>query len=220
MTASIVCPVCGRPAHNATICRTCQRQLRTRLQRLPALLRELEVTALKRDHTTPRSEVRSGNIDQPLPFKPKAAALLSATTSLLADTLANLGLPPDPTRHPAGMIAAHLDMVKRAVWAPGFALDIEARTRRIIAMIDTPQTRARIHVGPCPETDDAGADCGGDVWAAIPADGTVRPVMACTMCGREWSTESWARLGDRIRQLETRRERSAVLARQVAGVES
>ena len=83
MTASIVCPVCGRPAHNATICRTCQRQLRTRLARLPALLAELDTTACKRDHVSPPSEVRGGSVDPPLPFKPKAARQLTATRLML-----------------------------------------------------------------------------------------------------------------------------------------
>lgn len=221
MTASVACPVCGRPAHNATICRTCQRDLRTRLVRLPALLAELDTTACKRDHVAPPSEVRGGDVDQPLPFKPKAARQLSTTRLMLrhwVSEVADMQLCRTLSTHEPDTVlcrtlAAHMPDIRRHPDAPTLADAIIRHTRTILRLIDTPAVKARFQVGSCPELATDGTGCGGQVWAWIPADQSQRPVAQCNTCEHQWSAEQWARLGDLIKQADDRQQAVAALAR-------
>ena len=224
MNASIVCPVCGRPAHNATICRTCQRGLRTRLVRLPALLAELDTTACKRDRVAPPSEVRGGDVDPPLPFKPKAARQLAATRLMLrhwvrevADTQLCRTVPThEPDTLLCRTLTAHMPDIRRHPDAPTLVDTITRHTRTILQLIDTPTVKARFQIGPCPEATDDGTTCGGQVWAWIPAEPSLRPVAQCNTCEHQWSAEQWARLGDLIKQAAGRQQAVATLARALA----
>lgn len=224
MSTATECPICGRPAHDATICRSCQRHLRTQLAQLPDLLSELDTTASHRDNVTPRCEVPTGSIDTQLPFRPKAAALAAATGAMLAAhvqdavRLLHAAAPQSPDAgSQTAWLAAHLRDLRRHPCAIDLARDIDRHSRQILAMIDTPTVKTRFAIGPCPEAGDDQGPCPGQVWAWIPTDDTLRPVAQCNTCGRQWPAESWARLGERIKAVQARRRQIVALARDVAG---
>jgi hypothetical protein len=65
-------------------------------------------------------------------------------------------------------------------------------------VIDRPPHRTTFPVGPCPETDDQGAACIGEVRAYIPNDEDQPARLSCNTCGAVWLSYQWLRAGRRI----------------------
>lgn len=82
--------------------------------------------------------------------------------------------------------------------APELVTEVRDLVRQVLKVIDTPANRMRINVGPCPEDDEAGDPCVGEVVAVVPHDETVPPMMFCAMCRAEWDSKQWSRVGARI----------------------
>lgn len=63
---------------------------------------------------------------------------------------------------------------------------------------DRPADRTRFVVGPCPENDEHGQPCTGQVWAHVPTDERESAELRCHTCGTSWDTTRWNRTGQRI----------------------
>lgn len=107
-----------------------------------------------------------------------------------------------PSRDTIPALAGHLRDNMRIIAgheaAGEFVAEITKLVKQIMVVIDAPANRARIPVGPCPDTLESGEHCPGQVTAIIPADEQVRPLMRCGHCKQEWYAESWASVGEKI----------------------
>lgn len=76
--------------------------------------------------------------------------------------------------------------------------ELQGITTRLVAVIDLPEDLRTIPVGQCPESDDTGSRCPGEIRAHIPRDEGKPPRMECTICHVVYDTPQWARAGKRI----------------------
>lgn len=131
---------------------------------------------------------------------------------------------------PAGSVASMASELAVAVPAirtrdelPVLAADVRQLVGRIMAVIDSPQDRTRIHVGPCPNvwpTDEGKQACPGEVTAVVPADDSEPAWMTCSACAEVWDTTQWTRTGHRViqrqQQIADQKARAAGFVKQVS----
>lgn len=196
------CANCGRAmTDQAIICHDCTTTLRTRLTELPWLASELETTLIRDTQIGDRQPGRSAVTA--LPWNEQAAVVLRQLTGVVAAWChlaeADAGARPHDGSVP-GHVTAILDVLPdlRAHDAAGdLAGEIHDLHRYALHVIDHPDDRARVPVGPCPEEYPDGpgqrASCPGAVIAHYPIDG--RPYLACTSCQAQWPPEQWPRVG-------------------------
>lgn len=223
--------LCGRPAPDATLCRTCTKQLKRDLIDLPALADDLDVTLTRQDRVTPAND-GGRSAETPLPLSLHASDALAAIRATLTSwcllTCDEMGAHPPRDKIPN--LALHLlgwlgDLVKHPA-AGDLADEIRKLHLRGHAVLQ-PKDRARITVGPCPMVIDPDTDqesatgvgdpCPGQVTAIIPADSDDPPVMRCGACRHEWDSSQWLRAGMRIVGRQEAIERQRRLARELIG---
>lgn len=125
-------------------------------------------------------------------------ALLVSWVRLLVDDNPGLPIPADTIASLAGHLSHWMPLLRRHEVAGEFVAELQALVDDIMAVIDTPENRTKVHVGRCILTLEDGTPCVGEVWAIVPADIDKRPKLACRYCGHEWYGEQWATVGEKI----------------------
>lgn len=217
------CP-CGKPAPSGHLCRVCLTRLGDILEQLPPLAVELGITATRRDRLGPPSEGHSQTLYGPLPFSEQAAAhvhvLRSAVVSWVrwtVDTLAVSDWPADRLAVMCGWLADHRSGINLHPAAVEMLDELGDVRWRAAQLIDAQPVR-RTFTGPCPEVEEGGGHCGGQVWAWFHPDSEVHPPVAkCGLCDHMWPATEWARLGVRIQREQARIEAAQRLATAITG---
>jgi len=84
--------------------------------------------------------------------------------------------------------------------APQILEGMDAVTARLIDVINIPEDLRSFTVGLCPELNDQGVQCPGEIRAHIPPPGEgKRAQMRCRVCGVVYEPWQWARAGKRIK---------------------
>lgn len=79
--------------------------------------------------------------------------------------------------------------------------EITSAIRQARNAADTPANRTTFHVGPCPELDEAGAYCPGQVYAFIPTEDDRPGRMQCRAdAEHRWTSIQFYRAGKRIHE--------------------
>lgn len=213
--------VCGRPARG--LCRDCRGVLRRQLVELPGLWRELRTAEVRLTRLGERSTGHGTGGERGLPFNEPAGV----HANRIQDELSGLAQQVQGGRwralHPAVASAVILAGLGRLLGRPdvvGVAQLVGGLHQTAVRLVDIPEVRQRFEVGPCPETTAEEGQlehCVGDVWAWIPSDEQVRPVLQCNTCETRWTPEQWARLGGRIRVEAERRAAIRLRAEAVIG---
>jgi hypothetical protein len=133
-------------------------------------------------------------------------SLLVSWVRLVMDDNPGLPMPADSIASLSGHLSHWMPLLRRHEAAGEFVTELQALVDEIMVVIDTPENRTRILVGPCPETlvehlenqADREFSCPGQVEAIVPHDEVKRPKMVCRYCKAEWMAEQWLRTGTRI----------------------
>ena len=197
------CPACHGRSTDGHPCHQCWRNHRRRLEALPSLDQELEITITRQDHLGQVSDIKARTVHGPLPYNPDASEV---RTQLRATLVAWVWLTCDDYQQPypsdtIEAMALHLADTRRARTheaALEFHDEIRDLHHACLRAIDYPDERGRIKVGPCPEHDQEGEPCGGLLWAHVPRE---QPTFRrCDCCTREWDSESWKALGRSVQR--------------------
>ncbi|MGH3630924.1 MAG: hypothetical protein ACRDRL_26205 [Sciscionella sp.] len=219
------CRNCPRPvADGAALCLTCTAELARQLRSVPALLDDLLVTLSKQDQFG--GGKRGKGAEQPLPVRldvpPVIAALGNTLTTWARDLVDRNGwnVPPAPARsahndergpvlhastpyvdlvcYAALWLADHVEYLRSHPAVLEAHRGITTAITRTREITDLPADRTRFVVGPCPEIDDHGRHCPGQVWAYVPTDKRDPAQLRCRACPATWDTTQWYRAGARI----------------------
>jgi hypothetical protein len=193
---------CGLQAHERRICGVCAGNLERDLAEMPALLDDLSVT-LSRQARIGGHTNGSRAFERPLPFDPRASEAGDVLRSTLVGWIRDLhdGAEYWPVDSLHGMalwlyrrLSRLLDhpAAEEAVDEIRFAVGLCKR------VTDKPANRTAFAVGPCPELDEQGVQCPGEVRAFIPSTEDRPARMQCEACGAAWLTFQWLRAGRRI----------------------
>jgi hypothetical protein len=206
MTQRRTCAACDNPASDGvTICGRCERITSRHLGDMEAHRAELEVTLARQTRLTAASDGgRSANT--PLPYQEQASALLGSQratlvswTRLVHDEIDGVW-PVDTIGAMALFIERHMAELRKHEAAGELVSEIGQLVNRIMRCVDYPDDRARIHVGPCPEEDEDGEKCPGELHLHLPyANDGKRPRVRCSVCQTVWFPEQFIRLGHRVK---------------------
>jgi hypothetical protein len=121
----------------------------------------------------------------------------------------------DPTRHPAisasFLLLSNIPEIRRHPEAKELHEEILATVAQARAAADRPANRTIIFVGPCPELNDEGDYCDGEVYAYFPVEDSRPPKMECrTNKLHKWPAMQWLRAGKRILDRTEARKRREV----------
>lgn len=203
------------------LCSTHEHQLRAELVYVhDHLVTDLEVTRTRQDRAAVQDGGRVSG-ERALDWNERAAQAeweLRTTVNAWALDVSRVD---EDGRDPLAAIPEH-DVPELARWLvrnlPTLRRHPEACTafdelidtiRRARRVTDLPATSSTFVVGPCPEDDDDGAACGGEVWAHI-ATGSAESYLRCTWCDTSWDSTRWLRTGRRILARLAQRRRGPV----------
>ena len=198
------------------LCAFCGDRTADRLAAVTDLHSELAVTYARWDVLT-ESAGRGG--EQGLPFSQpakEADRLLVDTvmywSAQVAFTRSSLWDIPDTLTGVCWWLIRRVDWLRALETAGDAYAHIDRAVSRARHIIDRPQHRTRIPVGPCPEIRN-NRYCLGEVVAYVPTRIGVDPaLMRCRTpdCRRHrepWPTESWRSAGERINRLREQLKR-------------
>lgn len=216
------CATCGRPVADAHVCTGCATRTAARLRTAADLWPELDTTIARLDRMgdpTPRA----GRPAPASPIRPdgdpasdqvtgwpsglpvnlaasETADVVRNTVTAWAKAVADEVGADLPGDMPELMrwLAGRIEWVRHQPWAPEAIDELAGMPGLLAKAVDRPATRTRFPVGPCPEQDDDGQWCPGEVVAIVPASTERASVMRCSHCGSEWGTVQWLRAGKRI----------------------
>ena len=185
----------------------CLRLTRSRLHRVPQLVSDLEVSLARMAVLAERTE-GGKSAEKALAYTEAAGdalrkmrGVLVGWTRLLHEEL-GVGLPRDGLVAMASHLSRHARRLVAHPAAAEWCDEVRLMVAEAVAVIDLPENRMRVTVGPCPEeyTGEHGGKepCPGQVVAVIPNDEAVRPTMTCSACGAIWFPEQWTHAGSRI----------------------
>jgi hypothetical protein len=162
-----------------------------------------------------------------LPPAWKAASALHSQRSLLVSWCrllneeAGVALPADSVAAMAVHVHDQMPILRKHEAAGELVAEVRAIVGRIVKVIDLPDERTRVEVGPCPNLwpNDEGQDepCPGQVTAHVPVDVTAVAYMRCGACRAEWPSREWYITGPRIQARQEQLERQRKLAAQFVG---
>lgn len=191
------CPRHDQPT-DTTLCGVCVDELERDLAETPATLEQLDVTISRQ--TAIGYHEGGRNADTPMPFNVTASTVATALHRALARWTRTYGGPAgDPTRQARwlhGRLRIYIAGHHQAAAFHDETHRLLAEARRVI---DRPQDRSRVYVGPC--LDDT---CPGELWARFPFedydqfDRATHAEIACTECTASYPTVEWLRLGARL----------------------
>lgn len=191
-------------ADGAALCAGCTTRLRRELRSVPELVEDLHITLARQDRLTARQNGRGS--DTPIPWKDPASVALADLHAYLTSwvrcvseetglTIAHLR---DTSPACAAWLLHRLPLVRHHQAAGELLAEIERSATKARAVTDLPPNSSRFLVGPCPEIDEEGAHCDGQVWANIPTTTDVPALLRCRTCTTSWDTTRWYRAGERI----------------------
>lgn len=199
------CASCDNPVKDSiTICGRCERILSQHLGDMEAHRAELEIT-LTRQMRMISAQNGGRSANTPLAYQELASTLLSSQRAILVswcrlihDEIVDEWPKVDTVASMAMFVESHLTDLHTHEAAGDLVDEVYDLVRRIMACIDYPEDRAKIHVGSCPEQFMDGP-CSGQLFMHLPYlnDGK-RPKVRCSVCESEWYAEQWARLGLRV----------------------
>lgn len=200
---------CGRPIRDqAWLCDRCSRTLERILAELPALADDLDLTITRQAKLGQGSLASNRSEERPVPFDEAAATALRDLRSTCVGSvklvIEERGLTVWPLNTVPGMgrfLFAHHDWIRHHEAAVEILGEFVAITRTVRTVIDRHPTRTRFAVGPCPEKDEDGAPCPGEIRAHFPTDEADDPKMTCTVCAAFYPPTQWYRAGVRIRHM-------------------
>lgn len=211
--------VCGRPAPDAFLCKSCSMRLGRALGDLPALIADLDITLARQaviGAHSPDGGKPPKKDAQPLPFHKKAGDVRADLRHTLVTAVRHLtearGITEGPEDNAPAMarwLLRYSDSIRLDPAGPDIATAIHDITHRIVDVIDLPRTRGRFKVGDCvePETVEHTADgrivvtayCPGEIWVHLPAEDLgQRATVECRACHKVYEPWQWDRLGKRI----------------------
>lgn len=169
-----------------------------------------------------RAHQKPGSANKPLVYSDQASAVLSAQRAILVswsrlvhDDISHTWPREDSVASMALFIESHLPELRKHDAAGELVTEIRDLVRRIVRCIDYPDDRAKIHVGPCPEKDEDGEKCPGELRMHVPFTNDGKRIrVRCAACGEVWYPEQFNRLGILI---EFDRAGARRLARAIAG---
>lgn len=219
MTAT--CPVCGAPQDQGLLCHACTLCLERDLGDVAAIVADLDIS-LSRQARIGNSSGSGGLARERTPINVGAmqvadnlgnvlttwardlletdngrwtTQLAASLTPTVTASRALLLMIPTIRRHPA--VNELVDEITDAI----------AQARRVV---DRPANRTIIEVGPCPEQDEDGADCSGQVYAFIPTEDDRPSRMQCRADdAHKWTSIQFYRVGERIRRKMERGKKGA-----------
>jgi hypothetical protein len=208
------CTHCTRPTINGvTLCSGCTTRLRTILRSIPDVMEQLHITLARLDKIAPQNGARSA--DTAVVFKETASATLADLRAVLTSWTSR---PPATTCvAQAAWLLAQEPFVRRHPAAGRLLTDLDRVTKHAFAVVDLPEDLVRCSVGPCPERDEHGSYCRGEVWANVPRTMDRPAMLRCRGCATEWDTTQWKRAGQRIQVRRAELEQT-VAARGVQGL--
>lgn len=200
------CPACSGRSRDGMLCHGCMRTTRKALEHIAEWWPILEETITRQARL--RTPAASGAVFRPLPFEVEASKLADEIHTDLVGWVrmaAEVGAPwPEQgdTPHLATHLVTHLDVLRHHDAADSLPT-VDDWPTRIRRMVDYPDERGRIKVGPCPETAEDGP-CAGLVWARFFE--AERPTMTCepakpgdpSTCGKVWVAEQFREASNRI----------------------
>lgn len=224
MTAT--CPACLRPQDEGLLCASCTGSLEHELGEVAAIVDELDVTLSR------QARVGSGGKGGPAHERTPAHLGAMAVAGDLANTLTTWardvigeaqvrawpvdGKPPAVTA--AWLLLSELPAIRKHPAAAELVDEVVDAVRQARRVIDRAANRTIIFVGPCPEQDDEGADCLGEIHAFIPIEDDRPSRMECNAnSSHKWTSIQWLRAGKRILDTIERRKREQRLLRAIYG---
>lgn len=199
------CVRCGRGQSDvATICSACIKSARQALTGIADNWRHLTEAITRQTRMQPDSQGRSAN--RPLPVNIDASRVADSVRNTLVGWVRVLCEDNhlDPPANTVAAICAWLDsnhrLIRRHEAAADCVDELIDACGMLTRAIDYPDDKARIFVGPCPETDAEGDPCPGEIHAIIPERESGAPRMECRVCGSVWASEQWTRMGVRVQR--------------------
>lgn len=248
MAAKRTCGTCNIEVRDqVVICRRCEQELRRRLVDQSAHRGELELE-LRRE-ARKHEMLRAANLDWRIPFDDRASQLLDRQRNLLGKwvqlvaklrpplagpwcsrackhpscaTIRRTNLPGSAVAARSIWLAMSAGMLRRRIEARLILEAFRRLDRDVVALIDLPADRARIHVGPCPNVWPTGGGantehCPGQVHAHFPLEESEPCYMVCGACEERWPSWQWNRTGSRILDRVEQLEKQAELAKVIGG---
>lgn len=199
------CTVCERPTGDqAYACSSCSGRLARALGDVAALTEALDDAISRQTRTSSGIGVASRSADRPLPWDQHAslaASTLRGTLSTWARLVAEergRDLPADTMPAMAAYLLGQLEWIRHHRAAAEAVEQIRDAVDGAVRAVDLTPNSSTFLVGPCPEDDEQGVPCPGQVRAYIPRQLDREARMACGACGTAWEPARWMRAGRRI----------------------
>lgn len=211
---SAVCPVCERQQDAGLLCSACCDVLERELGDVAAIVGELDVTLSK------QARMELGGVAGLARERWAYHAGASLAADYLVNTLttwardvAGEGVG-KADRHPAisasFVLLSNIDAIRRHPEVKELHDEIVATVEQARSAADRPANRTTIFVGPCPEQNEEGSYCDGEVYAYFPTEDSRPPRMECrTNRIHNWGAVQWTRAGKRILDRAEARKREA-----------
>lgn len=195
---------CGHPVKDRILCKNCTDHLERRIGDLPALHDDLVATMARLGRIGERSEGRSAETTL---FVSKAA--MEAGTGLTRGLAAWVALvtvqgdvqPRETIQSRVNWLLTHYQRIPLHTHAGAIVEQVNDTTRALLVVIDLPEDKRTFPVGLCPEVNEQGQQCPGEIRAHIPAEEGRPARMRCTACGVVYETWQWTKAGKRIRAI-------------------
>lgn len=213
---SATCPVCQARQDAGLVCSACCDRLERDLADVGDLIAELDATLARQARIG--SGGRAGLASEMNPWQQGASITLSTLTNTLttwARDVCDSEWHAAPSAHPAQAAAGYLLLsiteIRRHPAADELVDEISYAVSVARRQVD--RTARRFPVGPCPEQDEDGADCPGEVWAFLPVEDDRPSKMECRANGEHaWTSIQWLRVGKRMLDKIERQKRTGTAA--------
>lgn len=207
-----VCPSCGCQQGAGLLCADETDRLERDLASVAGLITELDTTLTRQARLG--SGGRGGLTSEMTPWQQGASITLGTLTNTLTTWARDLdaswwpGVGPHPAHAAASFLLLSVDTIRRHPAVEELVDEIGYAVAVARGQVD--RNARRFPVGPCPEQDEQGADCPGEVWAYLPVEDTRPSKMECRADGEHtWTTIQWLRVGKRMLDKIERQKRDS-----------
>lgn len=198
------CPVCNRRQDDGIMCHSCCVVIETELVDVPNVVIELGVTLARQG----RGEVTGkGGLAHERPGyhggASIAAGVLGNTLTTWARDISGDDWRPKPgedqTVAAAALLLDQINLARRHAEAKELHEEVVSAIQQGRNATDRAANRTIFAVGPCPEEDEDGTPCSGEVFAFIPTEDDRPSRMECKANPvHKWTSIQWMRTGKRI----------------------
>lgn len=228
MSEARTCPYCRGRSRRGGICRKCQDATTKRLGELPGWWDDLQTAVIRQSKLEASGGPASGD-QWKWPYDVRASFTAEAIAKTIAEwfqytvTLGADAMPGARTPEQLAQLIAWHPTISRSDRYREFVDDVHRLTNRIMRVVDHPDVKARIEVGPCylevTDADGMTSPCTGTVHAYIPTEGGEvewPPFMGCDQEEEHWwDTTRWKRAGVAIRARQTELAKASELAKAI-----